>query len=136
MQEYPEQEKILSQARRNNFSSFELTNRTIKTPLLLFYLELGLVYTKSYHCAEYTTMKSFSNFVQLAVDARRQGDENPNSSVAPETMNLLANRSYGYQTWITVAIQLQGTSMMKRHMERSAIKCLGDWGISMINFTR
>ena len=35
--------------------------------------------------------------MQSAVDARRQGDENPNSSVAAETIKLLANRSYGYQ---------------------------------------
>ena len=31
------------------------------------------------------------------MDARRQGDENPNSSVVAETMKLLADRSYGYQ---------------------------------------
>ena len=31
------------------------------------------------------------------MDARRQGDENPNSSVVDETMKLLANSSYGYQ---------------------------------------
>ena len=31
------------------------------------------------------------------MDARRQGDENPNSSVVAETMKLLANSSYGYQ---------------------------------------
>ena len=30
------------------------------------------------------------------MDARRQGDENPNSSVVAETMKLLANSSYGY----------------------------------------
>ena len=36
-------------------------------------------------------------FVQSAVDARRQGDENPNSSVVAETLKLLANSSYGYQ---------------------------------------
>ena len=35
--------------------------------------------------------------MQSAVDARRQGDGNPNSSVVAETMNLLANSSYGYQ---------------------------------------
>ena len=44
--------------------------------------------------------------MQLAVDARRQGDENPNSSVVAETMKLLANSSYGYQkmdrSWHTV----------------------------------
>ena len=31
------------------------------------------------------------------MDARRQGDENPNSSVVAETMKLLANSSYDYQ---------------------------------------
>ena len=31
------------------------------------------------------------------MDARRQGDENPNSSVVAETMKLLANSSYEYQ---------------------------------------
>ena len=35
--------------------------------------------------------------MQSAVDAIRQGDENPNSSVVAETMKLLANSSYGYQ---------------------------------------
>ena len=31
------------------------------------------------------------------VDARRAGDENPDSSVVAETMKLLGNSSYGYQ---------------------------------------
>ena len=31
------------------------------------------------------------------MDARRQGEENPKSSVVAETMKLLANSSYGYQ---------------------------------------
>ena len=31
------------------------------------------------------------------MDARRKGDENPNSSAVAETMKLLANSSYGYQ---------------------------------------
>ena len=31
------------------------------------------------------------------MDARHQGDENPNSSVVAETMKLLANGSFGYQ---------------------------------------
>ena len=35
--------------------------------------------------------------MQSAVEAKRQGDENPNSSVVAETMKLLANSSYGYQ---------------------------------------
>ena len=35
--------------------------------------------------------------MQSAVDARREGDENPKSSVVAETIKLLANSSYGYQ---------------------------------------
>ena len=35
--------------------------------------------------------------MQSAVDARRQGDKNPNSGVVAEAMKLLANSSDGYQ---------------------------------------
>ena len=35
--------------------------------------------------------------MQPAVNACRQGDENPNSGAVVETMNLLANSSYSYQ---------------------------------------
>ena len=46
---------------------------------------------------EYIPVKSFNKFAQSGVDDRREGDENPNSSVVAETMKLLANSSYGYQ---------------------------------------
>ena len=78
-------------------SSFTLQNGTLITPLLLFYLQLGLVWTKIHRFVEYTPKKCFNRFVQEPVDARRKGDENPNSSVATETLKLLANNSYGYQ---------------------------------------
>ena len=95
---YAEEEKLLSQPRKMLISSFTLQNGTLITPLLLFYLQLGLVCTKIHHFVEYTPKKCFNTFVQSAVDARRQGDENPKSSVVAETMKLLANSSYGYQT--------------------------------------
>ena len=77
--------------------SFTLQNGTLITPLLLSYLQLGLVCTKTHRFVEYTSENCFNGFVQSAVDARRQGDENPNSSVVAETMKLLANSSHGYQ---------------------------------------
>ena len=46
---------------------------------------------------EYIPVKCFNKFVSSAVNARREGDENPNSSVVAETMKLLANSCYGYQ---------------------------------------
>ena len=63
----------------------------------LFFLQLGLVCKKIHRFIQYTPGKCFDNFVQSVVDARRQGDENPNSSVVAETMKLLVNSSYGYQ---------------------------------------
>ena len=78
-------------------SSYFLENGTLNTPLLLFYLELGLVCQKFYRFVDYTPVKCFNKFVQSAVNARREGDENPNSGVVAEAMKLLANSSYGYQ---------------------------------------
>ena len=97
MKEYAEKEELMPQPRRMLLSSFILTNGTIITPLPLFYLKLGLVWKKIHRFVQYTPRKCFNNFVHSAVDARGQGDENPNSSVVAETMKLLANSSYGYQ---------------------------------------
>ena len=46
MREYAEKESFMTQLRRMLISSFNLTNGTILTPLLLFYLKLGLVCKK------------------------------------------------------------------------------------------
>ena len=93
MKTYAEEGGIISQPRKMSISSFTLQNGTLITPLLLFYMQLGLVVTKIHRFVEYTPKKCFNSFVQSAVDARRKGDENPNSSVVAETMKLLANNS-------------------------------------------
>ena len=97
MKTYAEEEGIMTQPRKMLISGFTLQNGTLITPLLLFYLQLGLVCIKMHRFVEYTPKKCFNRFVQSTVDARRQGDENPNSSVVAKTMQLLANSSYGYQ---------------------------------------
>ena len=97
MKEYAEKEGIMSQRRRMLTSSFHLKNGTIITSLLIYYLHLGLQCRKIHQFVQYTPKKCFNRFVQSAVNARRQGDENPNSSIVAETMKLLANSFYGYQ---------------------------------------
>ena len=92
MKNYAEEETLLSQPRKMLISSFTLQNGTLITPLLLFYLQLSLVCTKIHRFVEYTPKKCF-NSVQSAVDARRQGDENTNSSVIAGTIKLLPNSS-------------------------------------------
>ena len=97
MKNYAKEQRLLSQTRKMLISSITIQNGTLNTPLLLFYLKLGLVCTKIHRSVEYTPKKCFNSFVQSSVDARRKGDENPNPSVVAETMKLLANSSYGYQ---------------------------------------
>ena len=96
----------MSQTRKTLILSFTLQKGTLIIPLLLFYLQLGLVVTKIQRFVEYTPNKSFNSFVQAAVDATSKGDEISNSRVVAETMKLLANSSYGYQimdqSWHTV----------------------------------
>ena len=87
----------MPQRKRMLISSFILTNGTNITPLLLFYLKLGLVCRKFHRFVQYIPRNCFSSLVQSAVIARRQEDENSNSSNVAETMKLLANSSYGYQ---------------------------------------
>ena len=62
-----------------------------------FYLHLCFVCTKIHRFVKYTPEKCFNSFAQSRVDARRQGDKKPISSVVVEAMKLLANSSYGYQ---------------------------------------
>ena len=97
MKDYAEKEGLLYQPREMLISSFSLENGTLITPLLLFYLDLGLICKKIYRFVEFIPVKWFKNFVQSAANALREGGENPKSSFVAETINLLANSSYGYQ---------------------------------------
>ena len=97
MKDFAEEKKLLTPPRKRLISSFTLQYGTLITPLLLFYLQLVLVCTKIHRFDEFTPRKCFNSFVQAAVHARRKGDENTNSIVVAETMELLANSCYGYQ---------------------------------------
>ena len=77
--------------------SYKLNNGIFITPLSKFYLKLGLRCTQIHRFLEYISQKCFNGFVQSVIDARRESDENPESSVVAETMNLLGNSSFGYQ---------------------------------------
>ena len=77
MEEYAKKEGILSQPRRMLKSSFHLKKRVIITPLLLHHSHLGLECTKIHQSVQHTPKKCFNSFVQPAVNARRQADENP-----------------------------------------------------------
>ena len=97
MNNYAEKEGLLCQPRKILTSRYFLENGTLITPLLLFYLDLGQVCKKNYQFLEYIPVKFLKKFVQSAVNARRERDKTPNSSVVAGTLKLLANSFYGYQ---------------------------------------
>ena len=134
MKEYAEKEGIMSQPRRMLTSSFHLKNGTIITPLLLYHLHLGLQCTKIHQFVQYTPKKCFSSFGQSVVNARRQGDENLNSSEVAETKKLLANSSYGYQIMDRTLWQSFWT--MKRLTVQLIINFSSDLTSSLTNCTR
>ena len=81
MKDYAEKKGLLCQPRKMLISSYFLENETLITPLLLFYLDLGLVCQKIYRFVEYIPVKCFNKFVQSAVNARWEGDEDPKINV-------------------------------------------------------
>ena len=111
----------MAQPRRMLISSFILTNGIIIFPSLLFYLKLGPICKKIHRFVQYTPRKCFNKFVQSNVDSRCQGDENLNSSVVAETMELLANSSHGFQ--IMDRSRHTVTKYLIDEQTHSAIKC-------------
>ena len=79
------------------FQASSLQNNELISLLFLFYVEMVHVCTKTHDFVEYTPRKCFNSFLLSAVDARRQKDENPNSSVVAETIKLLGKSVFGYQ---------------------------------------
>ena len=79
MKDYVEKEGLLCQSRKMLISSYFLENGTVITPLLLFYLDLGLVCKKIIAPWNVFQLNASKKLVQSAVIARREGD--PNSSV-------------------------------------------------------
>ena len=62
IENYAKEEKLLSQPRKMLIYRFTLQNGTLITPLLLFYLKLGLVVTKIHRFVDYTPEKGFNRF--------------------------------------------------------------------------
>ena len=117
MKNYALENQILKHPQIMLISSFKLENGTVITPLFNVYLELGVQCTKIYRFVQNSPRKCFNNFVQLVVEARR--DESPLSGVAAETMKLLGNSSYGYQTMDRTRHTITKYLRMKKLIKRS-----------------
>ena len=61
MEDNAEEKAIMSHTRKRLMSSFTLKNRTLITPLQLFYLQLEPVVTKKHRIVEYTRKHFFNS---------------------------------------------------------------------------
>ena len=69
MRDYAVDNNLLKQPQRMLFSSFNLENGTIITPLLNFCISIGLKCTRIYRFVQYKPRKCFTTCVQSVVDA-------------------------------------------------------------------
>ncbi len=68
----------------------------IITPLLVWYLNHGLVVTKVHQLIEFSPSRCFKQFADRVSNDRRAGDRNPSLKAIADTSKLIGNSFYGY----------------------------------------
>ena len=97
MKNYAEVNGLLKRPQKMTISSYFQKQGLFITPLLKYYMTLGIKVSNVCQLIEFDNNSCFKPFVQSVVDARRGGDTNPDSCVVAETMKLIGNSAYGYQ---------------------------------------
>ena len=97
MKDFAERNKCLLRPRKLLISPVSSLNEDLTITPLLFYLEKGVIQKHVFWFLQYTPRRCFETFVQNLVDARREGDQNKESTVVAEKMKLIGNSLNGYQ---------------------------------------
>ena len=96
MRRYCQENHKLTKPTRLLISSHKADNILLITPLLKYYLELGLRVTKIHYTVHFPDHKPcFQDFADKVCDARRLGDKDPDSEVLANTFKLVGNSAYG-----------------------------------------
>ena len=67
----------------------------LATPLLRYYLELGLVVTNIYQAVEYTPIKVFEDMTKTITKWRVAADSDPSKKIIADTHKTTGNSLYG-----------------------------------------
>lgn len=89
MQEYINKSNQSFTERRYLIGSMFATKQLFITPLLQYYLKLGLKITKVYQVVEFAPKECFVEFADSVSDDRRAGDGNPELKVIADTSKLI-----------------------------------------------
>ena len=95
MRKYCEETGSMSAPSRMLISSYFATRMLIATPLLKWYLDMGLVVTQVYMVMQYDKRRCFDHVVTDAANKRRAADKDPSQQIAAECAKLLSNAVYG-----------------------------------------
>ncbi|ETI31222.1 hypothetical protein F443_21775 [Phytophthora nicotianae P1569] len=71
------------------------TRILIYAPLLKWYLEHGLIVTKTYSFVKAASHRPFKDFMEQVSDARREGDTDKDKAMIAEMMKLIGNAAFG-----------------------------------------
>ena len=95
MKKYCEESGLLPSPRPMLISSYFAVNTLIATPLLKWYIDMGLVVTRVYMVMQYRRRRCFLRVTENAAEKRRIADLDSSQKLAGESTKLLANSIYG-----------------------------------------
>ena len=95
MQNYAKEHSIKDVPRRLLIGCYFGEKIGLKTPLLKWYLEHGLVITRIYTTIEYLPNAAFKHFAEQVAQARLCGDRDKDKALIAKMMKLIGNSSYG-----------------------------------------
>ena len=81
--------------RKYLIGSMFATRQLFLTPLIIWYINHGLVITKVYQVIEFKPMKCFTRFTDRVTEDRRAGDRDPSLKIIGDTTKLVGNSLYG-----------------------------------------
>ena len=95
MRSYCEETGQLPTPRGMLISSYFAVKTLLATPLLKWYLKMGLVVTRVYLMLQYQNQQCFLQVTTDVANKRRAADKDPSQKLAGESAKLLANSIYG-----------------------------------------
>ena len=95
MQEHVQSAGLSRNPRRLLIGGMKGKNLLLATPLLTWYLKAGLVVTQVHRVIQATPNKCFKSFVDLASNARREGDADKSKAIIADIWKKIANSAYG-----------------------------------------
>ena len=95
MRAFCEESKLLPRPRQMLISSYFANQMLIATPLLKWYLDMGLIVTRVYMVMQFDKRPCFSHVTENAANKRRAADKDSTQKLAGESAKLLPNSIYG-----------------------------------------